>query len=110
MGGTSGLGTGAAIRLAALGHSVTIVGRDATRGAAVLEELRATGGGQEHRFVACDAFLLSSVRECVAALVTASPAPHLDVLVLSQGMATMQGFTPTAEGLDEKLALHYWGR
>lgn len=29
---------------------------------------------------------------------------------MSQGMATVQGFTPTVDGNDEKLTLHYWGR
>ena len=33
------------------------------------------------------------------------------MLVVSQGMATTQGFTPVPEtGLDQKLTLHYWGR
>ncbi len=31
-------------------------------------------------------------------------------MVLSQGIATIQGYTPTAEGLDEKLAIHYYAR
>jgi len=34
--------------------------------------------------------------------------PVIDVLVLSQGMATVQGFTPTPDGNDQKLTLHYW--
>ena len=54
---------------------------------------------------ACDCFLLSNVRTAAEQL----EGPW-DVVVLSQGMATIQGFTPTAEGLDEKLALHYWSR
>ena len=32
------------------------------------------------------------------------------MLVLTQGMATIQGFTPTPEGLDQKLTLHYFSR
>lgn len=34
----------------------------------------------------------------------------VDILVLSQGILTMAGFTPTAENIDNKLALHYYGR
>jgi hypothetical protein len=34
----------------------------------------------------------------------------LDVLVLTQGILTMQGRTPTEEGLDVKMALHYYSR
>jgi len=35
---------------------------------------------------------------------------RLDFLVLSPGIATTQGRTETSEGLDEKLAVHYFGR
>lgn len=34
----------------------------------------------------------------------------IDALVMTQGMATIQKFTPTSEGNDEKLTLHYWSR
>ena len=34
----------------------------------------------------------------------------LDYLILSQGVASMNGFTATAEGIDRKLAVHYYGR
>lgn len=36
--------------------------------------------------------------------------PAVDILILSQGILTMAGFTPTAEKIDNKLALHYYGR
>ena len=29
---------------------------------------------------------------------------------MTQGMATMQGYTPTSEGNDEKMTLHYYSR
>ena len=32
------------------------------------------------------------------------------MLVMSQGMATIQGYTPTSDGLDQKLSLHYYSR
>lgn len=34
----------------------------------------------------------------------------LNYLVLSQGILTLNGFDPTAEGIDRKLALHFYGR
>ena len=34
----------------------------------------------------------------------------LDYLVLTQGIASLDGFTPTSEGIDRKLALHYYSR
>ncbi len=109
-GGTSGIGRGIALKLGQLGASVTVLGRDAARGEEVVAALRASNPGGAHAFAPCNAFLLAEVARAAAA---AQPeaAPPLDLLVLSQGMATLQGFTPTpGEGLDEKLALHYWGR
>jgi len=35
---------------------------------------------------------------------------QLDLLVMTQGIATVQGYTPTSEGIDQKLALHYYSR
>jgi hypothetical protein len=46
---------------------------------------------------------------CVCVCVRACVCVPLQV-VLSQGIATIQGYTPTKEGLDEKLAIHYYAR
>jgi NAD(P)-dependent dehydrogenase (short-subunit alcohol dehydrogenase family) len=108
VGGTSGIGHGIAVRLAKANASVTIVGRDASRGAAIVDEMKATGGSGSHRFVPCDAFLLDNVRKTAETIRADTPA--LDILVLSQGIGTMQGRTETSEGIDQKLALHYYGR
>ena len=109
MGGTSGIGHGIALRLAKAGCSVTIVGRS-ERG--IVDEMRAASGaadGAAHAFVPVNAFLLSSVSAAVEEI--AASHPKIDFLVQSQGMATIQGFTPTEEeGLDEKLALHVYSR
>jgi len=34
----------------------------------------------------------------------------IDALVMTQGMATVQGFTPTVDGNDQKMTLHVWSR
>ncbi len=107
VGGTSGIGQGIAIRLASANMTVTIVGRDAARGAQVLQQMK-DAGGSGHEFLPCDCFSLASVRKCSQAVL--AKGDSLSVLVLTQGMATIQGFTPTAEGLDQKLALHYFSR
>jgi len=112
VGGTAGIGRGIALRLAAARASVTVVGRSAERGAEVVAAMAAAAGEQEPKptfgFVACDAYLLANVAAAATSLRPA-PAP-LDVLVLTQGMATFQGFTPSTEGLDQKMTLHYWSR
>jgi len=129
VGGTSGIGRGIAMRLAQASASVTIVGRSASRGAEIVGEMeqaaaaaaskssgKASGSDDSSssssspppsfRFVECNCFLLQSVADTAAALLERP----VDLLVLTQGMATTQGFTPTAEGLDQKLALHVWSR
>ena len=114
VGGTSGIGMGVAVRLAQAGVAVTIVGRDPTRGAEVVAQMEAASPGahlnEAHSFVACDCFSMAAVAACTAGITAASASGKLDYLVLSQGMATMQGFTSTTEGLDQKMALHYFSR
>jgi NAD(P)-dependent dehydrogenase (short-subunit alcohol dehydrogenase family) len=112
VGGTSGIGQGIAMRLAQASYAVTIVGRDEKRGQQILQEMNALQGSKltaqpAHAFEACDASLLSNIHKCTALL--ASRGGPLDVLVLTQGTSgsTRQD---TVEGIDKKLALHYYGR
>ena len=51
-GATSGLGKDIALRLGRDGMKVIVVGRDAARGTAVVEQIAATG--REARFIAAD--------------------------------------------------------
>ncbi|CAE7457540.1 notO [Symbiodinium necroappetens] len=95
-----------------------LVGRSQERGAAIVEELQKTASqqgaasdGSVYTFRALDAFSMPACRALADDLLR-SEAP-LDYLVLTQGMATLQGYTPTAPekgGLDEKLTLHYYSR
>lgn len=114
VGGTSGIGRGVAVNLARAECSVTIVGRSAKRGAEVVAQMQEAAPSSSNAvfsFVPCDCFSLKAVRDCAAAMQQgdAFDAP-LDYLVLSQGMATLQGYTPTAEGHDQKLTLHVYSR
>ncbi len=113
-GATAGLGRAVAVRLAQANVGVVAVGRNAQAGAEVVQELRAASARfampAEHSFRATDASLLGNVRALAAGIAAESPGRALDMLVLSQGIATMQGRTETAEGLDVKMALHYYSR
>jgi len=109
VGATSGIGRAIAVRLAAQDFDVTVVGRDAARGQEVLAQMKAGSGRGAHDFVSVDGSLLANAYAFEAGW-TATHGRQLDVLVLTQGIATMQGFTPTAEGLDQKLATHYFAR
>lgn len=114
--------------------SVTIVGRDEVNGAAIgiillsinlcfeistvvneMESITASSNieasadnSPKHAFIRCDASLLSNVKICADQYKSANS--HLDILVLTQGIAALDGFTPTSEGIDRKLALHYYSR
>jgi NAD(P)-dependent dehydrogenase (short-subunit alcohol dehydrogenase family) len=110
VGGTSGIGRGIARRLAVAGADVTIAGRSEKRGDEVLAEMRsvATHKSQTFSFAKLDCFNMTEVQQFGTQRGGAEP---LDYLVMTQGMATTQGYTPTeSSGLDQKLTLHYFSR
>jgi len=117
VGGTSGIGEGIAHRLAKAQVSVTIVGRNAQRGAEIIQDLNKLSGKDstntssstvQHEFIACDSLLFENIRQFIETI--NQRYNSLDYLVLSQGIATTQSRTETKEGMDEKLMLHYFGR
>jgi len=124
IGATSGIGQGCAHRLAEQGYTVLAIGRPGIgRAEQIIEELTAKSkssagalgiglgasrGIPAHEFYATDAFSLQQVHQTAQEIL--SKHPTIDVLVITQGMATTQGFTPTKEGNDEKLTLHYFSR
>ena len=123
VGGTSGIGRGIAVRLAATGlFDVLIVARNEVAAAEVVAEMRAATPPSTVRrfaFLRCDAKLVAAAYACAAAAMQTPAAvaraagldgPTLDVLVLSPGVGRMEGRVETSEGLDRKLALHFFGR
>lgn len=68
---------------------------------------RSKGTGK-HRFLRCDGQLLANAKAFTDQYAVDNKS--LDILVLTQGIATIQGRTETSEGLDQKLATHYYGR
>lgn len=109
VGATAGIGEGIALRLAHANCQVTVVGRDQARGDAVVTRLRAASTDEStknaHQFVPLDASLIAQCRQFAQSF----DGP-LDFLVLTQGIATTAGFSPTSENIDRKLALHYFSR
>jgi NAD(P)-dependent dehydrogenase (short-subunit alcohol dehydrogenase family) len=120
VGATSGIGEACALRLAEAGYSVTAVGRDPKRGENIVNAMKSINDNNndinnnndkmknEYDFISCDAFGLKNIEKCAQDIL--QKKKKIDVLVMSQGMATIQGFTPTSEGNDQKLTLHYCGR
>ncbi|CAK4081775.1 unnamed protein product [Aphanomyces euteiches] len=101
VGATAGIGEAIAYRLARAQFNVLIAGRNKTRGNQVVEGLQGINPKGEHGFVPLDAELISNIHGL------STKVPPIDKLVLTQAI---QGYTPTSEGIDQKLALHYFSR
>jgi NAD(P)-dependent dehydrogenase (short-subunit alcohol dehydrogenase family) len=113
IGATSGIGHGIARSLAKKGCNVTISGRSAARGAEIVEELKQLSEAASHKdltfqFVPCDSVLIKNIKNMTDEYQANNKS--LDMLIFTQGVASIQGRTETEEGIDEKLALHYYGR
>ena len=93
--------------MARLNTSVTIVGRNREAGAAIVKEMQSLSPASTFDFVEMDSSLCANAKALAERVKGDAP---LDYLVLTAGIATTQGYTPTAEGLDQKLAVHYFGR
>lgn len=100
-GATSGIGRAAAVQLGALGAEVIVVGRDAARGAAAVDEVAAAGG--RARFERCDVGRLAEV----AALAARLP-DRVDVLVHNAG-ALAATCARTDDGVEQTWATHVLG-
>ncbi|MCP9211835.1 SDR family NAD(P)-dependent oxidoreductase [Streptomyces sp. NEAU-Y11] len=98
-GGTAGIGRTVALRLAALGAEAVVHGRDAQRGAGVVEDIRAAGG--RARFIAAD------LADPDAVLRLAAEAGEIDILVNNAGIYRFAD-TPetTTEMFDTHLAVN----
>lgn len=103
-GGNSGIGLKAGRQLAAQGHTVVLLGRDARKGAAAVSSIQAAGGAAE--FIACDLSTHEGVR---AAAKQVLGKPRIDGLVLGAGVLTMQNIR-TADNLNPVLAVNYLSR
>lgn len=119
VGGTDGIGAASAVQLASLGASVTVMGRNMKKGAAVVERMRAAGltsngstegdrAAAEFDFQAADASLLANVKTA-AHEYREKHNDGLDFLVLTP---TTQSTSreETSEGLDRKLMLNCFCR
>ncbi|KAJ7614894.1 NAD(P)-binding protein [Roridomyces roridus] len=112
VGGTSGIGQGMAEAFArhTKGNAhIVLVGRNRAAGEAILATFpKPTARGAKHEFVECDVSLMKNVRRTAEELVTR--LPKINFLALSTGVMTLNGRDETEEGIDKKLAVHYYGR
>ena len=59
-------------------------------------------------FVQCDVTLMKNIQEATRRILTEHP--KINYLVMSPGFMTMAGRDETEEGIDKKLAVHYYAR
>eukprot|EP00899_Mesostigma_viride_P024584 jgi/Mesvir1/530/Mv11391-RA.1 len=107
-GGTSGIGRAIAKRLAAAKVSVVVCGRSETAGESIVSEMKEVFPEGKHRFIKLDAAEVRNVEKFSEEFRKEYTSLHY--LVITHGIATMQGRTETREGIDVKLALHYYSR
>ncbi|KAJ3575016.1 hypothetical protein NP233_g1381 [Leucocoprinus birnbaumii] len=112
VGGTSGIGkamTQAFGRYTEGKSDIIIVGRNKTAAENILSSLPCPPDGSYRRdFVQCDATRMKNVQVATADIL--GRCPRINFLILSTGILTLKGRDETEEGLDTKLAVHYYAR
>ncbi|WP_069766849.1 SDR family NAD(P)-dependent oxidoreductase [Streptomyces sp. LUP30] len=101
--GTGGIGLETAKGLAERGYAVTVVGRNAERGARAVEEVASVATAAAPRFVAADLASLQEVRALAAQLATEGP---LRVLVNNVG-AMFEWRRQSVDGVEASFAVNH---
>lgn len=101
VGGTGGIGYGIACRIAAEVKSSTVFISGRTKPESIPHP--------NIEFRKLDASSMRAIKAYTDVYKSAEE-PKLDLLVLTQGIMTLAGRTETPEGIDQKMALHYYGR
>jgi len=108
VGGTSGIGEGIAMRLANMKADVTIAGRNKDAGDKIVAAMKTANPNGAYDFRQLDISMMKDVKRFTKQY--SEETKQLNYLVVSTGIMTMQGRTETKEGIDQKLAIHYYGR
>ncbi|EAU89838.1 hypothetical protein CC1G_06990 [Coprinopsis cinerea okayama7 len=119
VGGTSGIGQGMAEAFGRLTNGnahIIIVGRNRQAAESVLANIPtattpldpASNHPWSREFVQCDATLMKNVQQASQEIL--DKYPKINYLVQSPGFMTTSGRDETEEGIDKKLAVHYYAR
>lgn len=114
VGGTSGIGQGMVEAFATHTNGsarIIIVGRNRAAAESIIARFPTPTPpttAPAHEFVQCDVTLMSNVHKVTKELLVR--IPKINFLVMSPGIMTMDGRNETAEGIDRKLAVHYYSR
>jgi NAD(P)-dependent dehydrogenase (short-subunit alcohol dehydrogenase family) len=105
-GATAGVGFATAARLAKLGHTIFVTGRNEERGRAAVEDLRRRSGNVDIHFLRADHASVGGNLEVAATL--AERVERLDVLVNNVGGIYSERWE-TADGYEGTLAVNFVG-
>ena len=88
---------------------IIIIGRNKEAAESIISTFpKPTSTEAKHEFVQADATLMANVHSTTSELL--SRLPKINYLIMSPGVMTMAGRNETSEGIDKKLALHYYCR
>ncbi len=105
-GATDGIGRITALKLAQQGGHVILVGRDAAKGARVLDDIKSASGNTDIEFELADLSSQSDIRALAERL--NDRLAHLDVLVNNVG-AWFQRRSLSVDGIEMTFALNHLG-
>ncbi len=106
VGGTGGIGYAMACRIAAGDTSTSTPAHVIISGRNKPKDIPHAN----IEFRALDASSMKSIKQYTDAYKSTAGQDKIDLLVMSQGILTMAGRTETPEGIDRKMALHFYGR
>ncbi|MGW0608545.1 SDR family NAD(P)-dependent oxidoreductase [Streptomyces sp. NPDC002640] len=105
--GTGGIGLETALGLAGAGFAVTVVGRDAGRGAAAVERINAAHPARPARFLAADLASLDQVRELAGHIAAAHAASGEPLTVLVNNVGAMFAERRHVDGVEASFVVNH---
>ncbi|MET8543056.1 SDR family NAD(P)-dependent oxidoreductase [Kitasatospora sp. NPDC004799] len=105
--GTGGIGLETALGLAAAGFAVTVVGRDAGRGARAVERIDATGPAHPARFLSADLSSLGQVRALAHRIAADQAASGDPLTVLVNNVGAMFARRQHVDGVEASFVVNH---
>ncbi|MFD4134971.1 SDR family NAD(P)-dependent oxidoreductase [Streptomyces goshikiensis] len=105
--GTAGIGLETALGLAAAGFAVTVVGRDAGRGARAVERIDATGPAHPARFLSADLASLDDVRGLAGRIASDHAASGEPLTVLVNNIGAMFADRRDVDGVEASFVVNH---
>src|SRR5262245_52776061 len=105
-GATSGIGLESAVQMGKMGHHLWLVGRDAAKTAATVEQVKQRSGAAHVESLLCDFASQAAIRKFADEV--KAKLPRLDVLVNNAGAVFLKRGL-TGDGIEQTFALNHLG-